>query len=362
MKFGINFFPSFRSSELSTVDYYDQCLLVSERADELGYNSVKTVEHYFNDYGGHSTNPSILLAAIAARTKHIRPITGAVIPAFNSPIKLAGELAMLDNLSHGRLDVGFGRAFIPEEFDAFHIPMDESRARFEECIEVIKRLWTEDRVTYQGRFHKLNNVHSMPRPFQKPHPPIWIAAVSSEESFVWAGRNGYNLMIVPYAGGLEKTASFIKIYRDAWRNAGHLPGKEQVQMAFHCYVAETRNEAIEGFKRPMTTYLEVFAEAVSGWKNTESNNYKGYDKLVESITSQTWKTNVDGKTAFVGSPDDIVEHVRYLQELYGEIEPSMQVTFGNITTQEALRTVELFAKHVMPHFQESIEVATGTVD
>ena len=114
MRFGLNFFPSFRLQDMSTAEYYEQVLTLCERADQLGYNSAKTVEHYFHDYGGHSPNPIVLLSAIAARTRRIRLITGAVIPAFNNPIKLAGELAMLDNISNGRLDAGFGRAFIPK--------------------------------------------------------------------------------------------------------------------------------------------------------------------------------------------------------------------------------------------------------
>src|SRR5438105_15200709 len=152
MKFGLNFFPSFRARDYSTAEYFAQCLRLAERADQLGFHSVKTVEHYFYDYGGHSPNPVVFLAAVAARTQRIRPITGAVIPAFNHPIKLAAELAMLDNVSNGRLDVGFGRAFIPEEFDAFGVDMDDSRAKFEEGLGVIQRLWTEDRVTHKGRF------------------------------------------------------------------------------------------------------------------------------------------------------------------------------------------------------------------
>src|SRR5215468_12396662 len=150
MRFGVNFFPSFRLQDMSTAEYYALALRLSERADALGYASVKTVEHYFHDYGGHSPNPIVLLSAIAARTRRIRLITGAVIPAFNHPIKLAGELAMLDNISNGRLDVGFGRAFIPEEYAAYGLDMQESRARFDEGVAVIKRLWTEERVTHEG--------------------------------------------------------------------------------------------------------------------------------------------------------------------------------------------------------------------
>src|SRR5207248_707444 len=144
-------------------------LRLAGRGDELGYTSAKCVEHYFNDYGGHTPSPIVLLSAIAARTRRLRPITGAVIPAFNHPIKLAAELAMLDNLTNGRLDVGFGRAFIPEEFDAFGVNMDDSRAKFEEGVALIRRLWTEERVTHRGRFWSFENVRLNPRPVQKPH-------------------------------------------------------------------------------------------------------------------------------------------------------------------------------------------------
>src|SRR5919109_3401066 len=170
---------------MSTAEYFDQCIRLSERGEQVCFNSAKGVEHYFHSYGGHSPNPIVLLSAIAGRTRRIRPITGAVIPAFNNPIKLAGELAMLDNISNGRLDAGFGRAFIPKEFEVFGVNMDESRTRFEEGIDIITRLWTQERVSYEGRFHKFQDVRLMPRPVQKPHPPIWIAAVATKDSFVW---------------------------------------------------------------------------------------------------------------------------------------------------------------------------------
>jgi natural product biosynthesis luciferase-like monooxygenase protein len=353
MKFGLNFFPSFRLSDMSTADYYQQVLALSERADALGYHSLKAVEHYFHDYGGHTPSPLILLSAIAARTRRIRLITGAVIPGFSHPIKLAGELAMVDNVSNGRLDVGFGRAFIPDEFDAFGISMDDSRERFEERIAVIKRLWTEDRVTHEGKFDRFANVHLTPRPVQQPHPPIFIAAVASAESFIWAGEHGYHLMIVPFAGSLERTAAFVHSYREAWAAAGHPPGAEQVQMSFHCYLAETSATAIEGFKRPVERYVEVFSEAISSWEGRASGNYAGYDRIVTAVRAQTPDTLREGKVAFVGTPAEVIEQVEFVRETFGEVEPSMQINFGGIAQEEALRTLELFAREVMPRFQDS---------
>lgn len=351
MKFGLNFFPSFRPSDYSTAEYFAQCLRLAERADQLGFNSVKTVEHYFFDYGGHSPNPIVFLAAVAARTARIRPITGAVIPAFNHPVKLAAELAVLDNLSNGRLDVGFGRAFIPKEFEVFGVSMDESRARFEEGIDIVTRLWTEDRVSYQGKFHQLRDVHLNPRPVQTPHPPIWVASVASVESFVWAGRRGYNVMVVPYAGSMAKVRDMVHAYREAWRDAGHVPGAEQVQSSLHCYIAETRREAIDAARPRVERYIEVFGEAVASWASHEVAQYASYGKMVESIARTTIESMLHDRQALIGTPEDVVEQLRYHREVFGEFEPSIQINFGGIGHSEASRTLELFASRVMPELQ-----------
>lgn len=351
MRFGLNFFPSFRPQDSTTADYYDQCLRIAARADELGFSSIKTVEHSFYDYGGHSPNPCVFLSAVAACTRRIRLITGAVIPAFHHPAHLGGDLAMLDNMSRGRLDAGFGRAFLPKEFEVYGVPMSESRERFEEAIGMIKRLWTEDRVTAKGRFWNLEDVHLMPRVVQKPHPPIWIAAISTEESFVYAARNGYNLMIVPYAGKPGQLQEFVKMYRRLWAQSGHEPGAEQIQVAQFCYVAESSAEARRGFERICKRYLETFADAVVSWKGRNESEYPGYDRMVASILATTPDKIIAQGGAFVGAPDEVVEQVKQCMGAFdGPIEPSMQINFGGSSDTEAFRTVELLASKVMPRF------------
>jgi len=350
VKFGLNFFPSFRPGDGTTAAYYAQCLRLAARADELGYSSVKTVEHSFYDYGGHSPNPCVFLSAVAARTRRIRLITGAVIPAFHHPAHLGGDLAMLDNMSGGRLDAGFGRAFLPKEFEVYGVPMSQSRERLEESIGMIRRLWTEDRVSVSGRFWSFEDVRLMPRVVQKPHPPIWIAAISTEESFVYAAKNGFNLMIVPYAGKPGQLQDLVQLYRRVWAESGHRPGAEQVQVAQFCYVAEKREEADAGFERICRRYLEVFADAVVSWKGRSESEYPGYDKMVASILATTPAKIVAQGGAFVGTPADVVEQIEACRRAFGEIEPSMQVNFGGSSDEEAFRTLELFAARVMPHF------------
>jgi len=350
VQFGINFFPSFRKEDSSTADYYDQCLRLAVRADELGYHSVKTVEHSFFDYGGHSPNPCVFLSAIAARTKRIRLITGAVIPAFHHPAHLGGDLAMLDNMSRGRLDAGFGRAFLPKEFEVYGVPMSESRERFEEGIGIIRNLWIHEKFSFKGKFWTLEDVRLMPRVVQKPHPPVWIAAISTEESFLYAARNGFNLMIVPYAGKPGQLQEFVRAYRRVWAESGHKPGAEQIQVAQFCYVAEKREEANAGFERICRKYLETFADAVVSWQGKSSDQYPGYEKMVASILATTPEKIVQQGGAFVGTPDDVAKQIRDCIDAFGPIEPSMQISFGGSKDEEAFRTLELMASKVFPRF------------
>src|SRR6202158_5843018 len=176
MQFGVQFFPDVRPEERGAEQYFREALDIAEAADRLGYSHIRIVEHYFHHYGGYSPNPIVFLAAAAQRTKRARLVTGAVLPAFNNPLKLAGEIAMLDALSHGRLDVGFARAFLPHEFRRFGRSPDESVARFREGMEQVDLLLRHEGVTHRGRFHTFEDVTSLPRPTQKPRPKFYLAA------------------------------------------------------------------------------------------------------------------------------------------------------------------------------------------
>jgi alkanesulfonate monooxygenase SsuD/methylene tetrahydromethanopterin reductase-like flavin-dependent oxidoreductase (luciferase family) len=143
----------------------------------------------------------------------------------------------------------------------------------------------------------------------------------------------------------------VQSYRDAWREAGHPSGAEQVQSSLHCYIAETHPKAIEGFKRPVERYVEVFSEAVRSWEGQASSQYAGYEKLVEAIGALTPEKMIDSHTALVGTPAEVIEQIEFNRKLIGEHEPSMQINFGGIGEREAFRTLELFAAQVMPRFK-----------
>src|SRR2546429_8688644 len=216
---------------------------------------------------------------------------------------------------------------------------------------MILSLWAEERRSAKDKYGNREHDHRMPGVVQKPHPPVWIAAISTEESFVYAARNGFNLMIVPYAGKPGQLQELVKLYRRVWAESGHKPGTERVQVAQFAYVAEKRAEAQSGFERICRRYLETFADAVQAWQGKSSDQYPGYDKMVASILATTPDKIVAGGGAFVGTPEDGIDQIRACVDAFGAIEPSMQINFGGSTDQEAFRTLELFAQKVMPHFK-----------
>ena len=233
MQFGVQFFPAVDHTDKSAADYYRESLAIAEEADRLGFSHARTVEHYFTRYGGYSPNPIVFLSAVSQRTRTMRLVTGAVLPVFNHPFKLAGEIAMLDGISGGRLDVGFARAFLPHEFRRFGISPDESQARFREGLEQIELLLTRENATHRGQFHAFENVTSLPRPTQTPRPKFYIAATQTPETFEFAGHKGYALMAIP----IGPIGPLIELYRKAWRAAGH-PGDGEVMVAFHMFCHE----------------------------------------------------------------------------------------------------------------------------
>lgn len=351
MKCGLNFFPSCRP-ELKAGDvYFREALDLCEIADRLGYATVKIVEHYFRPYGGYSPSPLIFLAAAAQRTRQIRLVTGAVLPAFNHPLKLAAELAMVDCISGGRLEAGFARAFLPHEFEAFGISMEESRPRFEEGIAAVKRLWTEERVTFEGPFHRFKDVTLLPRPVQKPHPPILVAAIATPESFIWAGQQGYGLMFVPYLSDFQDLAQKLALYRRTYREACNGKEPPPPSMAFHLYLAESTETARREARPYIEQYIAVFQETAAAWVGRQSTQYRGYEQLHAQLTAMGYERVLAEKRAFIGDPVAVLEQVRQMQGLFGPIQPEMQVMFGDMEFEKARRSVELFGREVLPALQ-----------
>jgi alkanesulfonate monooxygenase SsuD/methylene tetrahydromethanopterin reductase-like flavin-dependent oxidoreductase (luciferase family) len=346
MEFGFNFFPDVSPQVKSGQQYFREALNLVELGERYGYTHVRTVEHYFQPYGGYSPNPVVFLAAAAQRTHTMRLITGAVLPVFNNPLKLAGELGMLDAISNGRLDIGVARAFLPLEYAAFGVSMDESRERFEEGFAALRLLLSTENASFDGQFHRFRAITSLPRPVQQPHPPLWVAALASEESFYKAGIDGYNLMAIPMSGAVMRP--LLQTYRQAYHTAGH-PGQGKVMLAFHMYCAPTDREAHDTARPLLNAYLARLATAAAAWDTTTSKDYKGYPELIARLKQQNFEGLVASGAAWVGSPETIRDTIRrFVDEVEGFDSASLQVMNGPTSEADAERSIRLFADQVMP--------------
>ncbi|MCZ6872054.1 MAG: LLM class flavin-dependent oxidoreductase [bacterium] len=348
IEFGIQFFPAVSPAEKSAQQYWNEALHLVGLCDELGYTSVRTVEHYFHPYGGYSPNPIVFLSAAAMRTANARLITGAVLPAFNNPLKLAGEIGMLDAISNGRLDVGFARAFLPHEFAQFGVSLDESRARFTEGMAQVRLLLEHEQASSEGRFHTFKDVTSLPRPTQKPYPPLWVAALGSPESFERAGRNGYYLMAIPMGGGAM--AQLLATYRQAWVDAGH-PGRGKVMLAFHMFCHADQEQAIQIAREPLNRYLKRLVDGARHWlSGAHSADYPGYAQIIAALDQETLETQVATGAAWIGDPSTIGAAIAAYYDQIGGFEiASMQVNFHAVAQPAAEQSMRLFAQEVMPH-------------
>jgi alkanesulfonate monooxygenase SsuD/methylene tetrahydromethanopterin reductase-like flavin-dependent oxidoreductase (luciferase family) len=348
MQFGLNFFPCVSPQQKPAERYFREAMHLCSLTDELGMTHIRQVEHYFKPYGGYSPNPLLFLTAAAMRTKNTRLITGAVLPAFNKPLKLAGEIGMLDGISNGRLEVGFARAFLPHEFAQFGVSLDESRRRFTEGLAQITLLLAEENVSSTGEFNSFKNVTSLPRPTQTPHPPFWIAATNTPETFAFAGTNGCKVMAIPLEP--DKMKSLISTYREAWKKAGHA-GNGHVMNTFFMCCAETREQAMASGLRFCNEHLKGLADAAKEWVTggASTKDYPGYDKLIAHVSSDTAERQVAAGSAFIGSPSDIVEMIRAYNGKVGGIDSiSLHFTPGTMPVETAERSLRLFSREVMP--------------
>jgi alkanesulfonate monooxygenase SsuD/methylene tetrahydromethanopterin reductase-like flavin-dependent oxidoreductase (luciferase family) len=354
VKFGVQFFPAVSPETKSGEEYFSDALDIAEAADRLGYTTIRIVEHHFHWYGGYSPNPLLFLAAAAQRTKQARLVTGAVLPIFNNPLKLAGEIAMCDAIARGRLDVGFARAFLPHEFRKFGRSLDESFARFTEGIEQVDLLLRNENVTHHGQFHTIENTTVYPRPTQKPRPKFYVAATNNPETFAFAGRNGYGVMAIPMVG--ERVREAVRIYREAyreWGRANGVPGDGEVMIAFHMFVDEDGERARRIAKPRIEAYFAAIAEAMADWVDTTSKDYHGYDKIVEKMRTETLESQIESGSAWIGTPAEVRAQIAGRLADYGPFEhASMQVNFGDLPLAEAQRSLQLFADEVMPAFAE----------
>ena len=353
INFGLHFFPDFSPAEKSAEACFRDFLAQVDLVDELGFSFVRIVEHYFEPYGGYSPNPLIFLAAASQRTRKARLIPGALLPIFNNPLKMAGEIAMVDAISEGRAEIAFARAFLPHEFERFGISIDESRARFNEGVEAVRRLLENDRASFSGQFINFKDIPSLPRPTQRPRPPIWIAVLATPESFIEAGRRGYYIMANPIAAG--QLAANIRAYREAWREAGHA-GQGKIMISFRMLCLADAKEALRIAEAPTMAHNDALiaaARVVEGWGTGKaSKDYPGYEKIVARLAAETYEEMIEKGSTWIGNPASVKKQIINYYDAVGGFDEASVNGLPHLQAREvAERSLRLFAKEVMPAFR-----------
>lgn len=351
MDFGLSFLPDSSPAVKSASEYFNEAITLSILADKYGLKTIKMTEHYLHSYGGYCPSPLMFLSAIASRTQQIRLMTGCILPAFHHPIQIAATTAMLDAISGGRLDVGFARAYLPYEFDALNISIDESRERFIETVSAVLALWTGKKVSLETKFFKFKDALSLPEVTQQPYPPVWIAAVNSRQSFAWAGEKGFGLLVTPpMSGSINDLASYLDIYRSSFfENKANNTKKPKIALSVPLLIARDSLKAYKESDIYLQHYLDTWVDATNSWSNVKSNNYPGYTGMANFLKSSTPNSMRNNIRALVGEPKEIIEKIVFIRESLNIDQILWQIDFGGQPLEVSKRSLELFINNVLPY-------------
>jgi alkanesulfonate monooxygenase SsuD/methylene tetrahydromethanopterin reductase-like flavin-dependent oxidoreductase (luciferase family) len=345
MDFGL-FFLMQRDEQWSERAVYDSGLEQMLAAEGLGYSSVWIAEHHFNDYG-LCPAPPVLAAFLAARTRALRLGMGVSLLPLHHPVDLAEQLAVLDVVSAGRLDVGIGRGGTLQDYQTFRSDRGESRARVEEGIALIRKSWSGEPFDFAGRFHSAERLHVRPRPVQRPHPPLFVAA-NSEDSVVSAARLGLPTLssfFVP----IEELQHRHRLYRElslaAGRSEAEVDALEARAWGMRVvHVAPDRDAALRATEAPFMGYQRKMAVLRSD--ATGGGVPGSFDRSL--LRLRAFADYLADGWALIGSPGEVREGLQKYVEATGYRRVLLVMALPGLDTALALRSMRLFAEEVAP--------------
>ncbi len=338
-------------------------------AEEAGFDSFWTVEHHFQPGFAHSSAPEVLYGAVSQRTAKIRIGHGVVLLPFpyNHPVRVAERVATLDILSHGRVEVGTGRSITVQELGGFGIPYNETRARWEEALDIITTIWKskDGTFSYKGRYFDIPERTVVPMPIQKPHPPLWVACTSID-THALAGHKGLGLLSFTLLVSPEELGRRVQMYRDALKEANppgaFINNKAGAFSLVHC--ADTDKQAQEEAERSfisyMNTTLQVSTPVLEARKtgrslaeitadpNREIKEYEGVDPRKVDLQFM-----IANGMCVVGNPDTCIKQIERIQK-EAQLDLFLcMMQFWALPHEKTMHAIKLFGKYVLPHFKKA---------
>jgi alkanesulfonate monooxygenase SsuD/methylene tetrahydromethanopterin reductase-like flavin-dependent oxidoreductase (luciferase family) len=318
-----------------------------DAAEHWGLDAMWLAEIHVNPDRSVCSAPLTLASAIAARTKRMKIGTGVQVLPLCHPLRLAEEAATVDQISRGRLIFGVGRSGFPRTYEAYGVPYGESRERFAETLEILKRAWTEPSFSYHGKYYSFDNVRLAPKPYQKPWPDIRIAA-NSTDTFPSIAKLGHGVLVAVRQGTLEELEPNISAYRKAWKAAGH-PGEGKVFLRAPVYVADTDQQAREEPQESIMYFYRYLGERLedsatrAGVQQGELRAARG--RRLQTITYE----EALREKLIVGSPDVVADRLMGLQETLGLDGILCEMNCGTkIPHQRVMKSLQLLCEKVKP--------------
>jgi len=358
MKFGLFYElsvprPWTRESERTV---YNNALEQVKLADELGFDQVWAVEHHFLEEYSHCSAPELFLTACAMVTQNIRVGHGIIVcvPEFNHPIKIAERTAVLDLLSGGRLEVGTGRSATWTELGGFRVHPDTTKKSWDEFVRCLPKMWTTETFGYEGEFWSMPPRAILPKPYQKPHPPLWVAVTSAGTELDAADRGLGSLGLT--FGGFAEQEQKIKEYRRRIQLCNPVGDfvNEQVNTVNFLFCHEDDAEGSRIGRHMATTFNYLASQLVSAREAFPSKSYKSLG-LLPQLRRQAVGPDNQGEGAeglALGNPEHILRAVKRWDSVGVDRINFLLNCMEDIPQEQVLKSLRLFAREVMPHFQQ----------
>lgn len=330
--------PSARSHE----EIFGRGVTLAQHADKLGFESVWCAEHHFSTYG-YLARPLMFASHLAAKTERIRVGSAVVVLPLHHPLIVAEEIATADLLSGGRLDVGLGRGYQTYEFERLGFTLGESRERFDEAVDVLLEAFKGESFSYHGKHYDFEETTVFPIPVQKPRPPIWVVG-QSQESIVAIAKRGFNLV----SGGFGVSLDRLREFRQGFDEMITDPVmKSQIRVSTQRPVYVTNDESeLPAMVEQARWNMRVTLSLRQGLERVE----KGHAQAIPFENEPCDQELLD-RYFVMGTPDTCIQRLKELEEAMGIDHFNANFWFGDLEEPKVLRSMEMFAKEVIPAFQ-----------
>ncbi len=335
----------------------EDVLALAVHSDQVGFDVFTTLEHPFYEQFAINPNPLAVFTHLAERTENLRFRALCHTLPLHNPMVLAGEIAMVDILTKGRIECGVGRGH-PWLCGPADLPMEESMGRYVESLAILQKAWTEERFSYSGKYFNVNDVSVVPKPVQKPHPKIYQVGTSAKW-FTMAAQKEWGVVV----GGPAPNVAFKKavdVYREACADASTRPSVgfikaiylHEDEAAAH---AEVRQAAVDFVRYNVAPQMTIFPSNDTERERLVAAGYQFYTMdFMPNIGRMEYDELIENDILYVGTPDSVGLK---LEELYQDFlfdELIIISHYGGLTREQAMRTQQLFADHLMPELQKKV--------